>query len=59
MLDRWVLSEAHRLPSEVNAALEDFDTQTAGRLLAAFIDDLSNWYVRRSRRRFWEGDAAR
>jgi isoleucyl-tRNA synthetase len=38
--------------------LEDFDTQTAGRLLAGFVDDLSNWYVRRSRRRFWDGDAA-
>ena len=39
-------------------ALEDFDTQTAGRLLAEFVDDLSNWYVRRSRRRFWDGDPA-
>ncbi len=36
-------------------ALEDFDTQRAGALLATFVDDLSNWYVRRSRRRFWEG----
>jgi isoleucyl-tRNA synthetase len=42
----------------VTAALEDFDTQTAGRLLAGFVDDLSNWYVRRSRRRFWDGDPA-
>src|SRR4030095_13623287 len=37
---------------------EDFDTQGAGRLLAEFVDDLSNWYVRRSRRRFWDGDPA-
>ena len=37
---------------------EGFDTQRAGRLLAAFVDDLSNWYVRRSRRRFWDGDPA-
>jgi isoleucyl-tRNA synthetase len=37
--------------------LEDFDTQRAGALLADFVDDLSNWYVRRSRRRFWEGQA--
>ena len=37
-------------------ALEGFDTQTAGRLIAGFVDDLSNWYVRRSRRRFWDGD---
>ncbi len=58
MLDRWALSEAHRLAREVDAALEAFDTQRAGRLLAAFVDDLSNWYVRRSRRRFWAGDPA-
>src|SRR5688500_5799105 len=58
VLDRWALSEAHRLALAVEAALEDFDTQRAGRLLAAYVDDLSNWYVRRSRRRFWKGDPA-
>ncbi|MGI8614247.1 MAG: isoleucine--tRNA ligase [Nocardioidaceae bacterium] len=58
VLDRWALSEAHRLVREVTAALESYDTQRAGALLAAFIGDLSNWYVRRSRRRFWEGDGA-
>jgi isoleucyl-tRNA synthetase len=57
-LDRWALSEAHRVALEVDAALEDFDTQRAGRALAGYIDDLSNWYVRRSRRRFWDGDPA-
>jgi isoleucyl-tRNA synthetase len=57
-MDRWALSEAHRLARDVDAALEDFDTQKAGRLLAAYVDDLSNWYVRRCRRRFWAGDAA-
>ncbi|MFM1966956.1 MAG: hypothetical protein RL134_2681 [Actinomycetota bacterium] len=57
-LDRWVLSEAHRLSREVDAALEVFDTQRAGRLIASFVDDLSNWYVRRTRRRFWDGDPA-
>jgi len=57
-LDRWVLSEAHRLAREVDAALEVFDTQRAGRLISAFVDDLSNWYVRRTRRRFWDGDPA-
>src|SRR5215471_12365885 len=55
VLDRWVLSELTQVTSDVTAALEDFDTSAAGRRLAAFIDDLSNWYVRRSRRRFWEG----
>jgi len=55
VLDRWLLSELHTLVRDVTAALEGFDTAVAGRKLAAFIDDLSNWYVRRSRRRFWEG----
>ncbi|GAA4208640.1 isoleucine--tRNA ligase [Actinocatenispora rupis] len=57
-LDRWLLSELNVLVREVDAALEAFDTQRAGRLLSAFVDDLSNWYVRRSRRRAWRGDAA-
>jgi isoleucyl-tRNA synthetase len=57
-LDRWAISEAHRLALGVTAALESFDTQRAGSLLAAYVDDLSNWYVRRSRRRFWAGDPA-
>lgn len=39
-------------------SLEAYDTQRAGKLLSAFVDDLSNWYVRRSRRRFWQGDKA-
>jgi isoleucyl-tRNA synthetase len=58
LLDRWALSEAYRLAVEVDAALEQFDTSRAGRLLGQYIDDLSNWYVRRSRRRFWAGDPA-
>ena len=57
-LDRWAVCEAHRLALDVDAAMEEFDTQRAGRLLAGYVDDLSNWYVRRSRRRFWSGDPA-
>lgn len=57
-LDRWALSEVHRLAAQVDAALDGYDTQRAGRLLSTFLDDLSNWYVRRSRRRFWAGDPA-
>ncbi|HEX6755414.1 MAG TPA: isoleucine--tRNA ligase [Mycobacteriales bacterium] len=57
-LDRWALSELHRTVIEVDAALEGFDTARAGRRLAAYVDDLSNWYVRRTRRRFWDGDPA-
>ena len=55
LLDRWLLSELHATTREVTSSMEGFDTAAAGRRLAAFIDDLSNWYVRRSRRRFWEG----
>jgi isoleucyl-tRNA synthetase len=55
VLDRWLLSELHALVRDVTMALEGFDSATAGRRIAAFIDDMSNWYVRRSRRRFWEG----
>ncbi|WP_239312187.1 isoleucine--tRNA ligase, partial [Frankia sp. Cj3] len=56
VLDRWVLSELHAAITEVTEALDAFDSLRAGRCLARFIDDLSNWYVRRSRRRFWEAD---
>jgi len=58
VLDRWALSELNKLVREVDAALEAYDTQQAGKLLAAYVDDLSNWYVRRSRRRFWDADPA-
>ncbi|WP_328462952.1 isoleucine--tRNA ligase [Streptomyces sp. NBC_00448] len=58
LLDRWLVGELNALVRDTTAALEDFDTQRAGKLLSAFVDDLSNWYVRRSRRRFWQGDAA-
>jgi isoleucyl-tRNA synthetase len=58
LLDRWALSRVHATAREVTEALEDFDSLRAGRALSACIDDLSNWYVRSSRRRFWDGDAA-
>ncbi len=58
LLDRWALSQVHATALEVTDALEDFDSQLAGRRLAACVDDLSNWYVRSSRRRFWKGDPA-
>ena len=58
LLDKWVLSELNTLVKEVDAALDGFDTQRAGKLLSAFVDDLSNWYVRRGRRRFWQGEPA-
>ncbi|HEX3706490.1 MAG TPA: isoleucine--tRNA ligase [Mycobacteriales bacterium] len=58
LLDGWARSELHRTVLEVTAALDDFDPTRAGRRLSEFIDDLSNWYVRRSRRRFWDGEPA-
>ncbi len=57
VLDRWILSELHTVVRDVTVALDGYDTAAAGRRLAGFLDDLSNWYVRRSRRRFWEGPA--
>ena len=55
-LDRWAVAQAARLARDVDKALEDFDTQRAGRFIAEYVDDLSNWYVRRSRRRFWDAE---
>ena len=58
LMDRWIISELNQLIAGVDAALTNFDSQEAGEILGKFIDDLSNWYVRRSRRRFWDGDIA-
>nr|MBA2390476.1 isoleucine--tRNA ligase [Geodermatophilaceae bacterium] len=58
LVDRWLACEVSALVSEVDDAMASYDTVRAGRALAGFIDDLSNWYVRRSRRRFWDGDPA-
>jgi isoleucyl-tRNA synthetase len=55
-LDRWALSRLADTVERVTKGLEAFDATTAGRAIAEFVDDLSNWYVRRSRRRFWDGD---
>jgi isoleucyl-tRNA synthetase len=55
-LDRWVLSRLSATVEDVTARLDDYDTTFSGRAIAELVDDLSNWYVRRSRRRFWDGD---
>jgi isoleucyl-tRNA synthetase len=52
-MDRWILAELDDTIRDVTAGLEEFDT-TRGRRIDRFVDDLSNWYVRRSRRRFWK-----
>ena len=55
-LDRWILSELNTLISQVDGYLEGYDPTNAGRRMQEFIDQLSNWYVRRSRRRFWRSE---
>ncbi|TCM50363.1 isoleucine--tRNA ligase [Kribbella sp. VKM Ac-2568] len=57
VLDRWLVSETNRLVRDTDEAYASFDTQKLGALIGQFVDVLSNWYVRRSRRRFWAGDA--
>jgi isoleucyl-tRNA synthetase len=57
-LDRWVLSRLQSVIAEVTERMEDYDCTAAARVLTGFVDELSNWYVRRSRRRLWEGDRA-
>ena len=57
-LDRWALSRLQSTSATAIERLEDYDTTSAGRAIAELVDDLSNWYVRRSRRRFWDGDGA-
>jgi methionine--tRNA ligase len=57
-LDRWLLSRLHRLCADATRRMDAFDATGAARELAAFVDDLSNWYVRRARRRFWASERA-
>jgi len=55
-LDRWVLSELNQLVVDVDASLAAYSPTEAGRKIETFVDGLSNWYVRRSRRRFWKSE---
>ena len=59
LLDRWVLSQLARTAVAARDGLDAYDATGAGRRIERFVDDLSNWYVRRARRRFWNpgGDA--
>lgn len=56
-LDRWILSELNQLIAEVTSDMENYDPVAAARAVEAFVDYLSNWYVRRSRRRFWKSES--
>ena len=55
-LDKWILSELNQLIIEVDTALDNYNPTEAGRKIEDFADRLSNWYVRRSRRRFWKSE---
>mgnify|MGYP001128806021 CR=1 FL=1 len=56
-LDQWIVSRVHQLTQEVEKHMEAYDLPNATKPLLPFIDDASNWYVRRSRRRFWKSDS--
>jgi isoleucyl-tRNA synthetase len=56
-LDRWITSELNRLIVDVDKGLDGYNPTEAGRRIEGFVDDLSNWYVRRSRRRFWKSES--
>jgi isoleucyl-tRNA synthetase len=57
VLDRWLLSKLSHLVEQVDTALARYDVTGAARPIQAFVEDLSNWYVRRSRRRFWKSES--
>ncbi len=54
LMDRWILSELQLLIQEVDGAMEQYELNKATRAFAPFVDNLSNWYIRRNRRRFWK-----
>ncbi|HEV8340641.1 MAG TPA: isoleucine--tRNA ligase [bacterium] len=56
LLDRWILSRLERTLATARERLDDFDPAGASRPFEQFVDDLSNWYLRRSRRRFWRSE---
>ena len=57
LLDRWLIGELNTLVQDATAGLEAYDATGTCRAIQQFVDDLSNWYVRRSRRRFWKSES--
>ncbi len=55
-LDKWIISRIHELTKEIGAHMDKYDLPNAIKPILPFIDDASNWYVRRSRKRFWKSD---
>lgn len=56
LLDQWIISELNQLMADVNKGMEGYDLTKTSRLFAPFVDNLSNWYIRRSRKRFWKSE---
>jgi len=56
LMDRWIQSSLARLEQQVTEAMDRYDLQASVRPFVAFIEDLTNWYIRRSRRRFWKSE---
>ena len=56
LLDEWIVSRVHQLSQEVDEHMQRYDLPNAIKPILPFIDDASNWYVRRSRKRFWKAD---
>ena len=57
VLDRWILSSAAQMVEEIRREMDEYNLQKAANRFSKFIDDLTNWYIRRSRRRFWKSDS--
>jgi isoleucyl-tRNA synthetase len=57
-IDRWLISRLEEVIKTVNEALEVYDARKGGKALESFVEELSNWYVRRNRRRFWAQDGS-
>jgi isoleucyl-tRNA synthetase len=57
LLDKWIVSETNSLIKEVDAKLRKYDIYAPTKLIENFIDNLSNWYIRRSRKRFWKSES--
>ena len=55
-MDKWIISASNRLIEEVGKAFDEYDVQGVCTALINFVDDLNNWYIRRSRRRFWKSE---
>ncbi|OGI25964.1 MAG: hypothetical protein A3J76_00495 [Candidatus Moranbacteria bacterium RBG_13_45_13] len=56
LLDKWIVSELNSLIKDVNRHMESYELNKTARLFPVFIDNLSNWYIRRSRKRFWKSE---